>query len=940
MPRHTFQTCCTLSTSRTPGCSHYRRSSFRELGSGFRIPVQASWPHSTLPTRRRLFQRHHQHPHRTQKTYAKDFGATRWWRARQQRRSTRREEAKTHRGNSCNFSGPGSWSPSIHHAQAGGADCQDQCHGRSDDPRHLKTISLETTRVQLDYNWITSCLCGSREFGETDASTQRHRKPSDCISFLAFCISHGCAGLGGREEDGARAGRSCPGYAGAVEGHHNFGQPSGEFRPPPGLGGQQSDFVQQGVPRSSETTARTGSTSRNVFPISATVYGKEDATCKGRRTVSGRASDKRSDSDSLCGEVWWLRPLQRHRMHDVADSYGDGPSSSRQHRGGEGQHCFDGSLPGAVCSGQWPDGCRPPLVPERRPSLIGVPKPLSHELCQGESICSLSGAEMGHNRFGLHQGDGSDCKQAARCDRRKARERSHGPAGSTAQESSQEVSQRRRKAEKPRTRARGGMNHDHVPEGQVPDAPPMHSFVPAEAPLHGTSTVPKILASMPRWILTSRTPFAALLAKSFSIQRCDASTPASVVFPLPLMDFDIFRGGGPKLSTRRWRTLLRKRFLHILILAINYIEGSLDFQQLPLLGRCPNSVQKKVHSRLRALVTACDSPETGELSLVPGRSGHEFIQQLEQLEHFAKGCPLINDKAYGAGPSDFEKKKCGVIGQDDSIGKSIQLYSSLNAERLKLVGTGQWHLEEWLDDLLYLPYIEPKILQRPYELDYRLGPNLDREDPDECLRLAKKWDDLGLLGLTHKRPYQDSFTRIFNALTDRLETGDLQTRLRDHSKGPVAFFHLVSSLRASTCLGVTAPMVSSLTERTFTTKVGSPRRELIPMSCPSATAKVHSRGQKLLSPSRCLPRDPEKGLMLAITLVGFNGASFRQMMRFSPRSSRFCKVITSVSSLPCQHIMDFWRMYLFFGMTPPSGAIILFLQVQTIKAWSLTTTLQ
>lgn len=133
-----------------------------------------------------------------------------------------------------------------------------------------------------------------------------------------------------------------------------------------------------------------------------------------------------------------------------------------------------------------------------------------------------------------------------------------------------------------------------------------------------TSTVPKVMAAFPRWILTARTPFSRFLARSFHLHPGETSSD-SVVFPLPLADFGLFVRSGPKLSKRRWLCLLRKRVLHIVIVALNYVHGGAVLQDLSLLGRRPNKVQAAAHRRLWALIATCDSPGA-EFVLVPGRS--------------------------------------------------------------------------------------------------------------------------------------------------------------------------------------------------------------------------------------------------------------------------------------------------------------------------------
>eukprot|EP00438_Fugacium_kawagutii_P010127 Skav208968 [mRNA] locus=scaffold1134:70399:72057:+ [translate_table: standard] len=215
-----------------------------------------------------------------------------------------------------------------------------------------------------------------------------------------------------------------------------------------------------------------------------------------------------------------------------------------------------------------------------------------------------------------------------------------------------------------------------------------------------------------------------------------------------------------------WLTLVKRRTMHILILAINFLEGSLTWDSLNLLGRRPNQLQRRVHARLWALLSTCDLTGGNEVSLVPGRSGPEFVARLKQLERFAQRHHLLEVKGYVGGPKDFEKSSVGKTMKEDDVPLEHQPYSSLNAERLKLVGRGRWHLDEWLEDDLYLPYLEPKVLHHGGPVDFDAGPNLAREDRDEYLKLAQKWHSLGLLGLTTQPPEREAFVRIFNARKD------------------------------------------------------------------------------------------------------------------------------------------------------------------------------
>ena len=63
-------------------------------------------------------------------------------------------------------------------------------------------------------------------------------------------------------------------------------------------------------------------------------------------------------------------------------------------------------------------------------------------------------------------------------------------------------------------------------------------------------------------------------------------------------------------------------------------------------------------------------------------------------------------------------------------------YRSLNAARLRLSGTGSWNLADHLDDILWLPFVEPGVLFHHVER-LRQGPDVKKEDETENLELAK-----------------------------------------------------------------------------------------------------------------------------------------------------------------------------------------------------------
>eukprot|EP00435_Cladocopium_sp_Y103_P070682 s107_g35.t2 len=103
-------------------------------------------------------------------------------------------------------------------------------------------------------------------------------------------------------------------------------------------------------------------------------------------------------------------------------------------------------------------------------------------------------------------------------------------------------------------------------------------------------------------------------------------------------------------------------------------------------------------------------------------------------------------------------------------------YRSLDASRLKLVGEGAWAMEEYLDGPLWLPFQEPSFLLHGLPVSDDCLPNFDAEDPKECFRLAKVWDQRGLSSL-HPEPIAPGmFSRVFNAFKDPLKDRQIGDR--------------------------------------------------------------------------------------------------------------------------------------------------------------------
>ena len=203
-----------------------------------------------------------------------------------------------------------------------------------------------------------------------------------------------------------------------------------------------------------------------------------------------------------------------------------------------------------------------------------------------------------------------------------------------------------------------------------------------------------------------------------------------------------------------------------------------------------------VYVRLRSLLTACDQP--GEHPLPPGRSGFEFIARLVELERFASSEVAFNPDHYSGASetSPLPLRKFGVISEEHKFQvvekfSPTNPYRSLDASRLKITGSGNWDMQEFLEDTLWLPFQDPAILATHEPVSWA-GPDIKREKKQEYLKLAKIWDSRGLLAAF---PENSSFglpCRVFNAHKNEINDRQIGDRrwvngADYHPRGPSAY---------------------------------------------------------------------------------------------------------------------------------------------------------
>ena len=309
--------------------------------------------------------------------------------------------------------------------------------------------------------------------------------------------------------------------------------------------------------------------------------------------------------------TWQVAGGTRPQIHD-----------GRQPPCREGRAEFVVCGPGADGHGQWQHAGRPLAVADRGPSSSSVRKQVGGVSSIANALCANSPPTLDHNSPTILEGDGHHLGPAVRsCGESKRIQqghykRQHRPdlRSRSPKEEAQGKGRRerpQRTATEPSSRRRGIESDDARLEEQVSAA--------------------QILAPLPRWILRTKTRFAAFLARSFHIQRC-GSSPASAVFPIPAPHLRRFDAQDtPKLNARKWARLCIQRALHVVVLALNFIHNNnamFPFQRWRG-DEMPPTWRSMAES---SLFWQCCRPGFHPL---PGRSGFEFIARLAELEHFA-----------------------------------------------------------------------------------------------------------------------------------------------------------------------------------------------------------------------------------------------------------------------------------------------------------------
>ena len=267
----------------------------------------------------------------------------------------------------------------------------------------------------------------------------------------------------------------------------------------------------------------------------------------------------------------------------------------------------------------------------------------------------------------------------------------------------------------------------------------------------------RVSLSFPKWcamltsqVLRTRTAFSKYLVDSFSSQpSCLAPSPA--LFPLALP------GEFPKMipgsSSRVRRKIHLERVVYIMVLALNFWHYGGAFLSFEVLRRKPSSQQLAVHKRLRGFLKS----EAATGTFLVAAAGRKFPQLDARLAELSSAVTFL-----GLSGEPYSKAFQGApVAMDNTVMEELEPYRSLDADRLKLSGSGLWNITEWLPDELCMAYREPSSIfldRKPPHGEYPLMS----DSPEMICKLAKVWDARGLLYLHHEDVPDHEQVRVFN----------------------------------------------------------------------------------------------------------------------------------------------------------------------------------
>ena len=468
-----------------------------------------------------------------------------------------------------------------HHHTAAGSQFP-HCSDRSQcgqPPRQV--IHLEAALKQLSFGWIIEC-CGPPGLGQGDAPTEKFVNTRE----------------GGAKESLHREGDKRDGHGlprepclgasslGAIPSLDSFGCADGKWRPQFGVAFWEW-AIQQRFNRARKTQERVSTAQGHLLHQCDPEYVQEDAPNYACGGGCGCIDPAWGYTTLVPGALWGLREDTRPGLHHLAGLNCDGLHAARELPSCHGLSGTPLCLSGAIGNGQWEDGPWIGFGFGGGPPTLPLLSPVHCSFSEPQTICSDGQPEVGDSGPAVLEG---------------VRHHSHTASGSGLSKSTSNPEPIDTSHHKPKAQAKAkSMGKGKANRATAGTGGGIDRSLSDEARLTEDISFLQFLASLPRWVLRSRTRLGSFLSKPFHVKRT-GSCPSSAIFPLPAPRLGLFEPqGSPSTSATQWKKLCLQRALHVVVMALNFVHNGLRFPDLDLLGRCPNALQLSVFRRLRAL---------------------------------------------------------------------------------------------------------------------------------------------------------------------------------------------------------------------------------------------------------------------------------------------------------------------------------------------------
>ena len=292
---------------------------------------------------------------------------------------------------------------------------------------------------------------------------------------------------------------------------------------------------------------------------------------------------------------------------------------------------------------------------------------------------------------------------------------------------------------------------------------------------------------LPTWVerlvsqvCSAQTKFSSFVkAYLSSCRRGRLHTSSTALFPIPAPDLSVWWSDPAGLSQSKRMHVAQVKLLHLVVAALNFQYFRNPFEIVENCRRRPGPHHVKIFSRLLAHIKVCGG--SGMVSISGcGRKSFQLDARLKELFQCAASLGLDVRGPY----SDGGLQKVPVP-KDDSVAEELRPYRSLDADRLKLSGCGLWRCEDFLPDLLYMPFMEPRCNVYEVPITSEEVPDNSKNDYNQMMKLIRVWDVNGLVDFTPCSFAPSDIrlcTRVFNNYKDCLKDRQIGDRRGQNKK--------------------------------------------------------------------------------------------------------------------------------------------------------------